>query len=148
MTPKLKKIILTILIIGILFVVYSVFIKKDPQSDGLLNSSAKQKSYGDTKLIGNQISQALFKLENIKLDKSIFTNKVYLSLTDRSQPISDEPIGRPNPFAPIGDISFSSSIRSTSTNSTSTNSSNGTSTKNNNVKTNATSTATTTKTSN
>ncbi len=145
MTPKLKKIILIILIIGILFVVYSVFIKKDPEADSLLNSSAKQKTYGDTKLIGNQISQALFRLESIKLDKTIFTNKVYLSLTDRSQTISDEPVGRLNPFAPIGDISFTSTIRSTSTNSTSTN---ATSTKNNKPNTNATSTATTTKTSN
>lgn len=112
MTPKLKKIILTIVIAAILFVVYAVFIKKDPETQALLNTGA---SSPEAQAIGSQISQALLRIEQIKLDKSIFNNVIYKTLVDRSQPISDEPIGRSNPFAPIGEISVNSTTRTTAT---------------------------------
>lgn len=120
MTPKLKKIILTIIILAILFVVYAVFFKKDPTAEALLNTGAGSP---EAQAIGSQISQALLRIEQIKLDKSIFNNVLYKALVDRSEPISDEPIGRSNPFAPIGDISVSSTVRSavaTSTTATTT----------------------------
>jgi hypothetical protein len=124
MTPKLKKIILIILIAIILFVVYAVFIKKDPTNtaDGNLITRGGVLSE-DARALGNQISQALLRLEQIKLDRNIFTNNIYITLVDRSEPIIDEPIGRPNPFAPIGDISLNSSTR---TNASSTSSRNQT----------------------
>jgi hypothetical protein len=118
MTPKLKKIILTILIIIILFVVYAVFIKKDPTENPLVDS---QDLSGNSQILDNQITQALLRIEQIKLDKSIFSDAIYKTLVDRSEPISQEPIGRANPFAPIGSISLNSNTRtSTSTPSTST----------------------------
>jgi hypothetical protein len=124
MTPKLKKIILVILLAIVLFVVYAVFIKKDPTNtvDGNLITSGGVLSE-DARALGNQISQALLRLEQIKLDRNIFTNNIYVTLVDRSEPIIDEPIGRPNPFAPIGDISLNSSTR---TNASSTSSRNQT----------------------
>jgi hypothetical protein len=124
MTPKLKKIILLILLAIVLFVVYAVFIKKDPTntSDGNLITGGGVLSE-DARALGNQISQALLRLEQIKLDRNIFTNNIYVTLVDRSEPIIDEPIGRPNPFAPIGDISLNSSTR---TNASSTSSRNQT----------------------
>jgi hypothetical protein len=116
MTPKLKKIIILILIAIILFVVYAVFIKKDPTdtADGSLITGGSVLSE-DARAIGNQISQALMRIEQIKLDKNIFTNVIYKTLVDRSEPIGEEPIGRPNPFAPIGDISVSSTVRTGTT---------------------------------
>lgn len=112
MTPKLKKIIITLVILALLFVVYAVFIKKDPTSQALLNTDAISP---EAQAIGSQISQALLRIEQIKLDKTIFNNDIYKTLVDRSEPISDEPIGRSNPFAPIGDISVSSTVRATTT---------------------------------
>lgn len=123
MTPKLKKIILTILVLVILFVVYAIFIKPDPSEENLVTTEGAQSSE-EVKILANQITQALLKIEQIKLDKSIFESELFKSLTDRSQPIAEEPIGRANPFAPIGEISVSSTVKvpssSTST-STSTN---------------------------
>ncbi|MEN9921575.1 MAG: hypothetical protein RLZZ517_553 [Candidatus Parcubacteria bacterium] len=116
MTPKLKKIILLLIIAIALFVVYAVFIKKGPEVDPLINNGAGAIS-GDAQVIGNQISQALLRIEQIKLDKAIFTNNLYRSLVDRSEPISEEPIGRSNPFAPIGGVS---SVNSTTRNASST----------------------------
>lgn len=109
MTPKLKKIILLILGAIVLFVIYAVFIKKDPTSTSLINTGEALST--DAQALGNQISQALLRIEQIKLDKDIFTNTIYKTLVDRSEPITDEPIGRANPFAPIGDVSVSSNTR-------------------------------------
>ncbi|MEY4440912.1 MAG: hypothetical protein RLY49_538 [Candidatus Parcubacteria bacterium] len=116
MTPKLKKIILLLIIAIALFVVYAVFIKKGPEVDSLINNGTGSTS-GDAQVIGNQISQALTRIDQLKLDKTIFTNILYRSLVDRSEPISEEPIGRSNPFAPIGDVS---SVNSTTRNASST----------------------------
>lgn len=116
MTPTLKKIIIVILLAIVLFVVYAVFIKKDPTTttDGSLITSGGVLSE-DARALGNQISQALVRIEQIKLDKNIFTDAIYKTLVDRSEPIIEEPIGRPNPFAPIGIISVNSTTRTGTT---------------------------------
>jgi len=115
MTPKLKKIILTILAIIILFIVYAVFIKSDPTNPELVKGSSSVAGSEEAKILGNQISQALLRIEQIKLDKSIFSSEIYLTLKDRSQAIAEEPIGRSNPFAPLGDTSVNSITRATTT---------------------------------
>lgn len=109
MTPKLKKIIIILILAIVLFVVYAVFIKKDPTSQSLVTTGSTASA--DAQVLGTQISQALLKIEQIKLDRAIFTSDIYKTLVDRSEPITDEPIGRSNPFAPIGEISVSSSVR-------------------------------------
>lgn len=114
MTPKLKKIILLILIVIIAFVAYVIFLKKDPEVDSLIKTTPTNQNV-DTRLLGTQITQALYRIEQIKLNKDIFTSEVYLSLQDKSRPIADEPTGRANPFAPIGTISATSSIRMATT---------------------------------
>ncbi len=126
MTPKLKKIIIIGILIAVAFIVYAIFFKADPTKDPLLNTGAGSP---EAQAIGSQISQALLRIEQIKLDKSIFTSEIYKTLVDRSQPISEEPIGRSNPFAPLGDISVSSATKVTATSTaTSTKPKTGTST--------------------
>lgn len=124
MTPKLKKVIIIILLLIVLFIVYAIFIKPDPTEKALIEgkaSSTNTISQENAQVLAGQISQALLRIEQISLDRSIFTNEVYLTLKDRSQPIESEPIGRPNPFAPIGNISsIKSTVRSMSTSTTST----------------------------
>ncbi len=44
----------------------------------------------------------LANLRTIHLDKTVFSNAVYLSLTDFGVTITPENIGRRNPFAPVG----------------------------------------------
>lgn len=118
MTPKLKKILIISLTIVVLFVVYAVFIKKDPKAESLIDTG--EGLSGEAQVLGKQISQALLRIDQIKLDKEIFTNKIYLTLVDKSEPISEELIGRVNPFAPIGDISVSSNTKLVVPTSTST----------------------------
>lgn len=105
MTPKLKKIIITIVVLVALFIVYAVFIKGNPEGQVLIDGTqGTEGSSQDAQILGSQISQALLRIEQIKLDRSIFENQIYRSLVDRSRPILDEPMGRPNPFAPLGSV--------------------------------------------
>lgn len=50
-----------------------------------------------------KIAAELLQLRNIKLDSSLFTSPEYTSLQDFSRPIKAQPVGRPNPFAPINE---------------------------------------------
>lgn len=103
MTPKLKKIIIVILILILMFLGYAIFVKPDPQQVSLVDG--RNNLQQDTRILGTQISQSLLRIEQIKLNKDIFTNPLYISLVDRGRPIGQEPVGRQNPFAPIGTVS-------------------------------------------
>ena len=114
MTPKLKKIIIVIVGLGILFVLYAVFLKPDPKAETLVSGRegvAGSLASKDAQIIGSQISQALLNIEQITLKRALFENPLFTSLKDRSEPIVDEPIGRSNPFAPLGDTSVNSGSR-------------------------------------
>ncbi len=95
-----------------LFLIYAIFIKPDPTADTLVSgkTNANAVTSQEARILGSQISQALLKIEQITLDRSIFNNPIFISLEDRSRAIVDEPVGRTNPFAPLGDTSVNISI--------------------------------------
>lgn len=107
MNPNIKKILI---IVGVLIISFVLFmlLKGDGKNDELLtvetNSSIPgQNAASDAaSIVGVEIIQALNQINALNLDKTIFERPVYISLIDRSQEIPEEPIGRPNPFAPIG----------------------------------------------
>jgi hypothetical protein len=108
MTPKLKKIIITVLVLGLAFIAYMIFMNKSDNSDELIsgtNSLAQRRSITETKVLGEQITQALIQIESLQLDRSIFDSPVFNSLIDKSKKITSEPVGRRNPFAPLSDTS-------------------------------------------
>ncbi|MBP9763187.1 MAG: hypothetical protein KBD10_00375 [Candidatus Pacebacteria bacterium] len=116
---KYKKIIIILLVLIVSFILYTIFFKKDPQSEDLLVSSSNTDV--QTKIVGDEIISALNKIETLKLDKGIFTDPVFQSLVDRSVPIPAEPVGKSNPFAPIGSGSIlnkSTTTKATTTKST------------------------------
>jgi hypothetical protein len=51
---------------------------------------------------GEEMLIALNKLRAISFDQTLFSDPVFLSLVDFGTDIAPKPIGRPNPFAPIG----------------------------------------------
>lgn len=53
-------------------------------------------STGDQTLIAT-----LLQLRSVKLDGTVFTDPAFTALQDFSTPIVPEPVGRPNPFAPL-----------------------------------------------
>lgn len=46
---------------------------------------------------------ALLEMRTIKLDGRLFENRAFQSLVDTNREIVPEPVGRQNPFAPIGE---------------------------------------------
>ena len=68
-------------------------------------------SGSETSPISQEILSTLNSLHTIKLDanKSIFTDPVFVSLTDYSVALPPQPSGRRNPFAPVGVSSTASS---------------------------------------
>jgi hypothetical protein len=50
-----------------------------------------------------ELVSELLRLNSIKLDNRIFTDVAFQSLEDFGQELVPEPIGRVNPFAPVGE---------------------------------------------
>lgn len=95
-----KKNQTTIIAIGIVvagFLAYVFFFQNGNNGGALITTPT------DPRVVAaNQEFISLFsKLRRIDLDASIFENEYYNSLIDFSRPISVEPVGRDNPFAPV-----------------------------------------------
>src|SRR5579859_7997317 len=72
-------------------------------------SSAPALTQSSDSVVSQDLLATLQNLHTIKLDNSIFTDPVFVSLTDFGVTIPPEPVGRPNPFVPITVFSGQSS---------------------------------------
>lgn len=98
MFQKYKKGIVVIVIIILLFIVYSMFLKKDDEPVlSTASAAGTQLSAENSELIS-----LLSQLRSINLNREIFTDETFRSLSDFSVILIPEPVSRPNPFAPIG----------------------------------------------
>lgn len=99
------------------YIFYSYFFSSESNQDELLVSSAQR---DPAVIVGNEIIAALNQIESLRLSRDIFEDPVYRSLIDRSEPIPEEPVGKTNPFAPIGASSISNRPQITNTTATTT----------------------------
>lgn len=67
-----------------------------PQGGGISQEKADQILTEQT-----QLASELGFLDTIRFDPTFFSGSLLASLTDFSQPLPEEIVGRPNPFAPI-----------------------------------------------
>lgn len=58
--------------------------------------------------VGRDLLSTLLQLKSLDLDEALFQNPVFQSLRDFGIPIPPQPLGRPNPFAPLGSTTPSS----------------------------------------
>lgn len=100
MLGKYRKWILIGVVIIAAFVAYTFFFTGDNTDDALLSSS--NAANRPAQIVGNEIITALNQIESLQLNRDIFDSAVFASLKDRSQEIPPEPIGKANPFDPIG----------------------------------------------
>ena len=98
MILKYKKIIIICLIIAGGLIAYSL-LKPDPTVTSLLEKTQRQNS---TQVLGDEITLAINQINSLKLDRSVFDDPVFNKLIDQSKPIIPKPVGRDNPFSPIG----------------------------------------------
>jgi Na+/melibiose symporter-like transporter len=115
MISSIKKIILPLIIIIIGFVAYSIFFKKD-ESTSLLKKEVATSS----DVLGADIIRAINQISSLELRRDVFNDPIFKTLVDRSEEIKPEPVGRQNPFAPIGAVSDASNATTTTRTSTST----------------------------
>ena len=98
MSSFVKIIIAVLVVAGVGFFGYNYLSRTDTTSDTLL----QQTSTNNTSSMGAEVLTALNQLRTLKLDDSVFKDKTFMSLQDFSKPLDAEPIGRTNPFSPIG----------------------------------------------
>ncbi len=99
---KFKKWIGIGIAVVIAFFVYSYFFTGSPEP--VLSSESST----STQSIDQDLINLLLTLNAIKLDDSIFSDPAFQSLQDFGKDLVPEPVGRPNPFAPLGSISAAS----------------------------------------
>lgn len=97
---KYQTWILAGVFIVIAFFAYSYFFAGAPQQP-LTVTTVTSDAAVDQDLIA-----LLTTLKSIRLDTAIFSDPAFQSLQDFSQALVPEPVGRPNPFAPLGNISL------------------------------------------
>ncbi len=107
---KYKFIIIGIVAIFAIFIGYGIF-KSDPKEEGSvqritvgINSSGvvgASSLSGDDSL-GDEFVIQLLAIQNINFNTEFFNDPVYRNLVDQFRPLGDRPVGRPNPFYPIG----------------------------------------------
>ena len=91
-----KIIVIAIALVVAIMVWYGLSSSADTSSS-LLSTQSVEDSGPDKDLVAT-----LLALRAVKLDAALFTEPAFTSLKDFSTQIVPEPIGRPNPFAPLG----------------------------------------------
>jgi hypothetical protein len=95
---KYKKILYILILVVAIFVLYNFFFSGD--DDGALLVS--ETPGGGSIDVGREILASLLKIRSFELDDSIFEDVGFNLLFDFSQEIESQPVGRPNPFSPVG----------------------------------------------
>lgn len=93
MKSKTKTILITLLSLIALFFLYRFFFVSEPVEDLAVQSGSGEE--GDVILLLNR-------LRSIDLDTEVLTSEAIQNLEDYGVTLEMQPIGRLNPFAPIG----------------------------------------------
>jgi len=115
MTEKIKQTIIVVIVIIVAFIGFKMFFPGSSGDQTLGTDNPVSEQFAD----GQVILTLLNKLENVSLDTTVFSDKVFVSLVSFEKSIDEQVAGRANPFLPIGvDGAGSILSRATSTAST------------------------------
>ena len=96
-----KQTLIIIILVIIIFGGYFLFFRSDSSSD-TSGSLLEVISPTGASVVENDILEMLRQLQTIELDGTIFASPAFTTLRDFSVELTDEPIGRSNPFVPVG----------------------------------------------
>jgi len=94
---RFQNVIIIGLVVVAAFIAYSIFFKPDTSNPLSAEVTSSSQTAVEQELIG-----LLLELRSITLNTAIFNDERFRALQDFSQQIVAEPIGRDNPFAPLG----------------------------------------------
>lgn len=100
-----KTVLILILIIGLFFGYWFLFLSKKEAQQSNANKNVKAQTTSSGTQYDKDFVSSLIGLNSVKLDKSVLESKVYKALNYPEKPFVVEypkESGRPNPFLPIG----------------------------------------------
>lgn len=91
-----QTVVVFLVVVGLIYSAYQFFFGTTNEQALSVTNVQAVGSVADQELIA-----LLLELKGIRLDNAIFTDQNFVSLTDFSKDLVQEPVGRTNPFAPI-----------------------------------------------
>lgn len=93
-----KSLIMVLVVLAVMFFGYLTFFSEDETMEEvpIEGEVAAVTDVGADTLI------LLEQLRAVKMDNDIFMSAAFRALQDKTRDIGQQPVGRPNPFAPIG----------------------------------------------
>jgi hypothetical protein len=106
---KYKFILIGIAVIFAIFIGYGM-LKSAPEEEGSVSKTVVGSNVGvvggagslGANNFGDEFVLQLLAIQSINFNTEFFSDAVYKGLIDQSRPLGDRPVGRPNPFYPIG----------------------------------------------
>ena len=98
MSSLLKNILFAVGLAAILWLGYKLFFAADEAQLSTLNANVLSQASRDTQ----EFLRMLQQLRDIKLNQELFDDARFQTFVNHRQAIVPEPVGRQNPFAPIG----------------------------------------------
>ena len=100
-TPSKATFISLIIIVVVALLLY-FYTKGEPTDSGSSLSTESSAESASAQEASNRVIILLNKINSLNIDAKLFESAEYKSLVDYTIAIPDQPVGRPNPFAPIG----------------------------------------------
>lgn len=101
-SKNIKNIVIAGVIIGASFLVYSFFIKSSDSNESISSTPSAVEMNQTDNTTGNQILKILSNLKTIRIDKNFFSEPAFIELQDYSVNLTEEQVGRQNPFISVG----------------------------------------------
>ena len=95
---NMKNIIIIIVLLGVAFFAFNYLSGSSAASTGSLSADTSSSNSNDAQYIYTLLQ----KMQQVKLDDSIFSNSVFQGLKDNTVIFAPQAAGRNNPFSPIG----------------------------------------------
>ena len=96
-----KKTFIALIIIIVIAVLIYFYTMGNPTDNSSLVQTTAVAGSEDAQRVGTRVLTLLNQINSLKIDASIFTSATYKSLVDYTITIPEQPVGRPNPFAPL-----------------------------------------------
>ena len=103
-----RNLIIALLVMAVLGVAAYFYAGRARVSEESLTSVAASDQVA---AVDGDLLKTLGQLKKLKLDDSIFSDKVWLSLADFGQTLAPQASGRANPFAPLGGIAVPAPVK-------------------------------------
>lgn len=97
MSPLLKNLLIALAFAVLLWFVYRFFFAEDETLLVPENEAAMVAASGESQ----QLLRSIRQLQAIELDARLFEDGRFRALVDHRKELSDEPVGRQNPLAPV-----------------------------------------------